>query len=244
MRILPTARRGFPQMIRLLMPRAFTRSSKCRCDVRPDQYLWSYKRFKLPGPDGDPYRRRASRGNEVALLYSRTPVLADRARTRAAARARAPAFSVAVALGATLGTIVRWLPLSFVPIARRNLQLCLPELDATARERLLSAHFRSLGISMFETAIAWWSSDARLRRLARVEGIEHLQRALEGGHGAILLLGAFHDTRDRCARAHCRTPGQHHVSAHEERAARPLPGPQSQPAHARRAFRATTFARS
>ena len=23
----------------------------------PDQYLWTYKRFKRPGPDGDPYRR-------------------------------------------------------------------------------------------------------------------------------------------------------------------------------------------
>lgn len=24
----------------------------------PDQYLWTYKRFKTPGPDGDPYRAR------------------------------------------------------------------------------------------------------------------------------------------------------------------------------------------
>ena len=23
----------------------------------PEQYLWTYKRFKRPGPDGDPYRR-------------------------------------------------------------------------------------------------------------------------------------------------------------------------------------------
>ena len=28
------------------------------CNVRdhPEQYLWTYKRFKRPGPDGDPYR--------------------------------------------------------------------------------------------------------------------------------------------------------------------------------------------
>jgi KDO2-lipid IV(A) lauroyltransferase len=23
----------------------------------PEQYLWTYKRFRLPGPDGDPYRK-------------------------------------------------------------------------------------------------------------------------------------------------------------------------------------------
>ena len=100
-------------------------------------------------------------------------------------------FKLLIALGATFGTIVRCLPLSFVSIARRNLELCLPELDAGARERLLSAHFRSLGVSIFETAIAWWSSDARIRRLARMEGLEHLQRALQAGHGAILLSAHF-----------------------------------------------------
>lgn len=100
-------------------------------------------------------------------------------------------YPMLIALGAALGTVVRWLPLSFVPIARRNLELCLPELDGAARERLLRAHFRSLGISLFETAMAWWASDARIRRLTRVEGLEHLRRALEGGHGAILLSAHF-----------------------------------------------------
>ncbi|HEY7377365.1 MAG TPA: lauroyl acyltransferase, partial [Steroidobacteraceae bacterium] len=47
------------------------------------------------------------------------------------------------------------------------------------------------GISMFETAMAWWSSDARIRRLAPVEGLEQLQQALQAGHGAILLSAHF-----------------------------------------------------
>jgi len=100
-------------------------------------------------------------------------------------------YRLLAALGVVLGTVLNWLPLNFVRIARRNLELCLPELDATRRERILRAHFRSLGISLFETAIAWWSSDARIRRLARVEGIEHLQRALQRGSGAILLSAHF-----------------------------------------------------
>src|SRR5256885_11943576 len=37
------------------------------------------------------------------------------------------------------------LPICFVRTARRNLELCFPELPAQARERLLDRHFESLG---------------------------------------------------------------------------------------------------
>jgi Kdo2-lipid IVA lauroyltransferase/acyltransferase len=83
------------------------------------------------------------------------------------------------------------LPLSFVRIARRNIELCLPELPAQERERLLKEHFRSAGIAIFETAISWWASKERVRRLAQLEGEEHLQAALARGRGAILLSAHF-----------------------------------------------------
>jgi KDO2-lipid IV(A) lauroyltransferase len=41
-------------------------------------------------------------------------------------------------------------------VARRNLEICFPELDGAARERLLRAHFRSLGMAVFEFLRAWW----------------------------------------------------------------------------------------
>jgi KDO2-lipid IV(A) lauroyltransferase len=94
-------------------------------------------------------------------------------------------------LGCLLGLIVYWLPISFRPIARRNIELCLPELSADERQRLLRAHFRSLGIGLFETAISWWSSDERIRKLVTLEGEEHLQAALALGKGAILLSAHF-----------------------------------------------------
>ncbi len=100
-------------------------------------------------------------------------------------------YRLLVGLGSLLGALVRRLPISFVRTARRNLELCLPELDPEARERVLAEHFRSLGISLFETAMAWWSSDERIRRLTELEGAEHLERALRGGNGAILLSAHF-----------------------------------------------------
>ncbi|HRD65100.1 MAG TPA: LpxL/LpxP family Kdo(2)-lipid IV(A) lauroyl/palmitoleoyl acyltransferase [Candidatus Competibacter sp.] len=76
-------------------------------------------------------------------------------------------------------------------IAEINLTLCFPELSPIRRTALLEAHFTALGIGLFETAMAWWAPDAKLRGLARVEGADHLEQALARGKGVILLTGHF-----------------------------------------------------
>jgi KDO2-lipid IV(A) lauroyltransferase len=100
-------------------------------------------------------------------------------------------FSSQLAIGRVLGRMARLLPLPHVRIAKRNIELCLPELTADARKALLRRHFESLGIGIFETAMAWWSDDERIRSLARIEGLDHLRRALERGRGALLVGGHF-----------------------------------------------------
>lgn len=100
-------------------------------------------------------------------------------------------FSLLVWLGRRIGGLMARLPLSFVRIARRNIELCLPELSPRERERLLKAHFHSAGIAIFETAISWWASKQRVRKLAQLEGEEHLRAALALGRGAILLSAHF-----------------------------------------------------
>ena len=94
-------------------------------------------------------------------------------------------------IGRLLGRVVRLLPLPYVRISRRNLEICLPELSPAARKALLTLHFESLGIGLCETAMTWWSDNQRVRSLAQVEGLEHLQRALARGRGAILVGGHF-----------------------------------------------------
>jgi KDO2-lipid IV(A) lauroyltransferase len=94
-------------------------------------------------------------------------------------------------VGDALGMVLRRLPLSYLRIARRNIDLCLPELSESEREGLLHGHCRSLGMALCETANTWWSSDKRLNQLADVQGLEHLQAALAKGRGAILVGGHF-----------------------------------------------------
>jgi len=99
--------------------------------------------------------------------------------------------AVLTALGRALGSIAVRLPMSFVRIARTNMGICLPELSDQQRELLLKEHFKSLGLGIFETAIAWWGSKRRIARLTELEGLEHLRAALERGRGAILLSAHF-----------------------------------------------------
>lgn len=94
-------------------------------------------------------------------------------------------------VGRTVGRIARRLPLQYVKVARRSLRLCLPTLAEMERERLLNCHFEALGIALGESAMAWWSSDERIRELSRIDGLHHLQAALARGRGAILLTAHF-----------------------------------------------------
>jgi Kdo2-lipid IVA lauroyltransferase/acyltransferase len=98
---------------------------------------------------------------------------------------------VLVWIGSMLGRLLVFLPLSFVRIARRNLELCLPELSSEQREQILREHFQSVGVGIFETAMSWWSSDERIRKLTTLDGEEHLEEALKRGRGAILLSAHF-----------------------------------------------------
>lgn len=100
-------------------------------------------------------------------------------------------YAVLMALGRALGTVVRYLPISFVRVARRNLELCLPESNTQERERLLLRHFQSVGMGLFELSLSWWGSQKRVFKLTTVEGMEHLDAALARGKGAILLSAHF-----------------------------------------------------
>ncbi len=74
------------------------------------------------------------------------------------------------AIGRGLGALLYRLAASRRKVALRNLELCLPELDAAARERLARVHFAWLGRSIVERGLLWWAPRARLASLIHVEG--------------------------------------------------------------------------
>lgn len=94
-------------------------------------------------------------------------------------------------VGCVLGTLAYLLPNQRRRIACRNLELCFPELDGLARERLLRASYRELGIGLFEFLRAWWGTVARFRGATQIAGLDGLEKALATGTGVILVSGHF-----------------------------------------------------
>ncbi len=98
---------------------------------------------------------------------------------------------VALSIGRLLGRIVHRVGASRRAVVRRNIELCFPELSKMQRDALASEHFEALGMTLIEMGLGRWATDRHLQSITRLNGIEHVQNALESGHGVILLSAHF-----------------------------------------------------
>jgi len=76
-------------------------------------------------------------------------------------------------LGRTLGRVLHALAGPRRRIARRNLELCFPQMPSAERQALVREHFQWLGRSLLERGLLWYASPERLKRLIQVEGDVH-----------------------------------------------------------------------
>lgn len=94
-------------------------------------------------------------------------------------------------VGAVLGEILFIVIPSRRRITLMNISACFPELGKVQVWRLARKNYRAMSQAIFDTAISWWSSDARLRRLTRYRNREIYDKALRGDRPIILLMGHF-----------------------------------------------------
>lgn len=92
------------------------------------------------------------------------------------------------ALAVPLGRLAWWLPWRKKRVARRNLALCLPELEPSAREALARDHVVEMARLVLESGAVWRWPLARLERHIRsVEGWEHFEQAREDDRGLLMV---------------------------------------------------------
>lgn len=72
-------------------------------------------------------------------------------------------------------------------IAKRNLELCFPNLSEHEREILLIENFESLGMGLLETGMAWFWPDQRIKKWCSVDNIEIMSRVRSNGKGVLLV---------------------------------------------------------
>ena len=98
-------------------------------------------------------------------------------------------YRALVVIGNVVGVLVFWLIRERRHVTRVNLEKCFPEKSSAERERLARAHFRAFCRTFVDRALLWWAPRARIERLIRIEGLEHLHAL--GGAPVILFVPHF-----------------------------------------------------
>ena len=96
-----------------------------------------------------------------------------------------------LALGKAFGRLMHGVAAQRRAIARRNIELCFPQLSAAERDAMALQHFEALGASLIEMALGRWASDEKLLAMTTIEGAEYVQEAANKGIGVILLSAHF-----------------------------------------------------
>ena len=76
-------------------------------------------------------------------------------------------------------------------IASINIKTCFPEFNDVEKKEVIKKHFDSLGMSVIESAMAWWLNQQSLKTLTEINGEDYLQKAIAENRGVILLSAHF-----------------------------------------------------
>lgn len=98
-----------------------------------------------------------------------------------------------------LGTGLGHISIFFAPYRRRvcatNIRLCFPQYSPKKQKKLVRACFRSVGVSMVETLIAWLGSEKKLSRIHfNIDGLDNLKHFYENNATPRVLALGFHFT--------------------------------------------------
>ncbi len=146
----------------------------------PDQYLWSYKRFRTR-PEGEPelYQFAGHPTRSAIEKFLMAALLK--------CQARLP-LSLLRGSGAAVGEALRLARGKYASATATNLSLCFSQWSNSRQREVKGSSLREFGKTFVETGKIWYSSPGAFTRLcSSVEGLEHLRRDPKNTVGTIVL---------------------------------------------------------
>lgn len=108
-------------------------------------------------------------------------------------------YPVIYYLGISIGRIIKYFMLYRMQIIQKNLDLCFPYLTYSEKQDLFKKNCESIGMGVFETGMAWFWPEYRIKRWFKINGFTHIIQARKQ-HSGILLLGIHFLTLELGAR--------------------------------------------
>ena len=100
-------------------------------------------------------------------------------------------FQLQVILGKAIGRIIYPFMTKLRATAYSNISNCFPEKKQPQVSFLVKQHFEAIGISLFETANAYYGSDQKIKKLLTINNNHYFSDALKDEGGIILLCSHF-----------------------------------------------------
>ncbi len=100
-------------------------------------------------------------------------------------------FSTQVFIGKFIGKAIYPFMSKWRSTAYSNISHCFPEKKQAQVNTLVKKHFEAIGISLFETANAYYASDNKINKLLTIKKEHHFTDALKQEGGIIILCAHF-----------------------------------------------------
>jgi len=100
-------------------------------------------------------------------------------------------FRLQVFFGRIIGKLIYPIMTDLRKTAYSNISNCFPDKKQPQVTLLVKQHFEAIGISIFETANAYYASDKKIKKMLTINNEQHFTEALKKEGGIILLCSHF-----------------------------------------------------
>jgi lipid A biosynthesis lauroyl/palmitoleoyl acyltransferase len=100
-------------------------------------------------------------------------------------------FRVQVSIGKSIGRVIYPFMSKLRSTAYSNISHCFPEKKQSQVNTLVKRHFEAIGVSLFETANAYYASDKKIKKLLTIKNEHCSTDALKQEGGVIILCAHF-----------------------------------------------------